>query len=256
MPVWATPSAPNAWAASSISGSPERRELRERRGATEEVDRHDRLRPGAIRADTSSGSRFSVTGIDVGEDRRRADARDRLGRRVERERRADDLVAAPDPERLENEDERVGAVRNADRVGNTEERRGLVLERLHLWAEDEPPGLEDGGEPLLELRDEWRILRLRVDEWDRLAHAGECSFVGSDPTGLTPSSSGPGGLLGHTSSASLDVPPGEPGGASDDRRRDDVLDVAERVVEVLPRLSRCVAGSRESEAPDRRSRGA
>ena len=95
---------------------------------------------GVIRAATSSGSRFSVIGIDVGEDRRRTDARDRLGRRVEGERRADHLVAGADPERLEREDERVGPVRDADRMRYAEERRRLVLECLDLRPEDEAAG--------------------------------------------------------------------------------------------------------------------
>ena len=61
--------------------------------------------------------------VDVGEDRRRAGARDRLGGRVEGERRADHLVAAPDADRLEHEHERVGAVRDADRLRDAEVRR-------------------------------------------------------------------------------------------------------------------------------------
>ena len=52
---------------------------------------------------------------------------------------------------------------------------------------------------------------------------------------------------------SLEIPPAEPRGATDDRGRDDVLDVAERVVEVLPRLAGRVSGACEREAPDRRS---
>ena len=90
--------------------------------------------------------------VDVGEDRRRADARDRLGRRVERERRADHLVAAADAERVEREHERVGAVRDADRVRDAEVCGGLALERLDLGSEDEAAGLEDGGEALLRAR--------------------------------------------------------------------------------------------------------
>ena len=92
---------------------------------------------GVIFAATSSGSRLSVGGIDVGEHRRRADACDRLGGREEREGGADDLVAAADLERLEGEDESVRAVRDADRVRHAEERRRLVLERLYLGPEDE-----------------------------------------------------------------------------------------------------------------------
>ena len=105
---------------------PERRELGERRRPAEEVHRHDRLRPR--RDPRGDVLRIEVQRhrVDVGEDRRRADAGDRLGGRVERERRADHLVAAPDPERLEREDERVGAVRDADRVRHAEERGGLA----------------------------------------------------------------------------------------------------------------------------------
>ena len=94
---------------------------------------------GVIRRSTSSGSRFSVAGVDVGEDRRRADARDRLGGRVERERRADDLVAGADPERVEHEHERVGAVGDADRLRHAEVLGRLALEALDLGPEDEPP---------------------------------------------------------------------------------------------------------------------
>ena len=121
---------------------------------------------GVIRAATSSGSRLSVTGIDVGEDGSRAGPGDRLGRRVERERGADHLVTGADPHRLERENERVGAVRDADRVRHVEVGGRLALERLDLGAEDEAARLEDLGEALLELRDQRRVLRLDVDERD------------------------------------------------------------------------------------------
>ena len=48
--------------------------------------------------------------------------------------------------------------------GSVEVGGGLALERLDLGAEDEAARLEDLGETLLELRDEWRVLRLDVDE--------------------------------------------------------------------------------------------
>ncbi len=165
-PVVAIPGAPKACAASSRSGRPERGELGERRGPAEEVHRHDRLRPlGDARRDVV---RVEVErdGIDVGEDGRRADTRDRLGGRVEGEGRADHLVAAPDAHRLEREDERVRAVGDADRMRHAEVRGRLALERLDLRAEDEPAGLEHLREPLLELGDERRVLRLDVDERD------------------------------------------------------------------------------------------
>ena len=80
-------------------------------------------------AAASSTSRLSVDGVDVGEDRSRAAPHDRLGRRVEREGRADHLVAGADAERVEREDERIGAVRDADRPLHAEVGGGLLLER-------------------------------------------------------------------------------------------------------------------------------
>ena len=72
----------------------QRGQLGERRRPAEEVHRHDRLRPrGDPRRDVV---RIEVERdrVDVREHRRRADAGDRLGGGVERERRADHLVAA------------------------------------------------------------------------------------------------------------------------------------------------------------------
>ncbi len=97
---------------------------------------------------TSAGIEVERHRVDVGEDRRRADPRDRLGRREEREGGADDLVAAPDPERVEDEHERVGAVRDADRLGHAEVLGGLALERRDVRPEDEPAVLEHVGERL------------------------------------------------------------------------------------------------------------
>ena len=86
------------------------------------------------RAATSSGIEVERGRVDVGEDGRRAAPRDRLGGRVERERRADHLVAGADPHRVEREHERVGAVRDADRARHAEVLGGLGLERLHVRA--------------------------------------------------------------------------------------------------------------------------
>ncbi len=154
---------------------PERRKLAERRRPPEEVHRHDRLRPRSDPRRDVLRVEVECHGVDVGEHGCRTDTRDRLGGRVERERRADDLVVAPDSERFEREHERVGSVRDADRMRDSEERGRFALERLDLGPEDEPAGLENRGEPLLELGDERRVLRLHVDEWNLLRHAGECS---------------------------------------------------------------------------------
>jgi hypothetical protein len=141
-------------------------ELLERRRPAEQVHRHDRARPRRdprchlLRVEVRSG------GIDVGEDRRGAAPRDRLGGRVEREGRTDHLVARPDTHRVEHEDERVGAVRDSDRLRDAQVVGRLALERLHVRAEDERPGFEDFCERLLELRHERRVLRLHVNEWN------------------------------------------------------------------------------------------
>ena len=120
-----------------------------------------------IRRSTSAGSRLSVTRVDLREDRCGAATRDRLGGRVERERRADHLVAGADPHRVEDEHERVGAVRTADRVLGAEVLGRLALERLDLRPEDEPAGLERARERLLQLRDQRRVLRLDVNVGNR-----------------------------------------------------------------------------------------
>ena len=165
-PVVATPAAPNAWAASSSSGSPRAASSSSEAGRPKRCTGTIALVRSVITADDGRGIEVQRHRVDVGEHRRRADAGDRLGRRVERERRADDLVAAPDPHRLERQHERVGSVRDADRVRHAEIRGGLPLERLDLGAEDEATRLEHGAEALHQLGDERRVLRLDVDEGD------------------------------------------------------------------------------------------
>ena len=151
MPVRATPGAPKACAASSISGRPSERELLERRRTAEEMHRHDRARPRVIARGDVLGIEVVRRGIDVREDGRRAAPRDRLGRRVEREGGADHLVAGADAERVEHEHDRVRAVRDADRLLHAEVLRRLPLERLHVRAEDERARLEHLGERALQL---------------------------------------------------------------------------------------------------------
>src|SRR5439155_11976983 len=56
--------------------------------------------------------------VDVGEHGRGPALENRLGRREEGERRTHDLVTWPDPERVEDEDERVGSVRDADALAD------------------------------------------------------------------------------------------------------------------------------------------
>ena len=110
-------------------------------------------------------------GIDVGEDRRRAAPRDRLGRRVEGERRADHLVARPDAERVEGEHERVGAVGDADRPLDAEVGGGLLLEGPVVRAADEALAVENLAERGLEPGNQRLVFGSDVNERNRL-HAG------------------------------------------------------------------------------------
>ena len=124
-----------------------------------------RVRSVTLRA-ASAGSMFSVTGSMSQNTGVAPHLRDRLRRGVERERRAEDLVAGPDLERLEAEHDRVRAVPDADRVRHAEPRRRLLLEGADVRPEDEHAGVENVGEPLLQLGDQGRVLRPHVNERD------------------------------------------------------------------------------------------
>ena len=137
------PGAPKAWAASSISGTPS--EASSASGA-----RRPNRWTGMIafvRLGDPVGDVLRVEvqrgGVDVREDRRRAASRDRLCGRIESERRTEDLVARPDPHRVEDEHE-VRRCRSRRRRALDPEVGGcLLLERLHIRAADELSGLED-----------------------------------------------------------------------------------------------------------------
>ena len=95
----------------------------DRHGPAEEVDGNDGLR---ARSDPSChvfGVEVQGLGVDIREDRRGTHPCDRLRGREEREGGADHLVAGADLERVEHQDERVGAVRDADRVRRAEVQR-------------------------------------------------------------------------------------------------------------------------------------
>src|SRR5207247_11193389 len=102
--------------------------------------------------------------IDVGENGGGPGARDRLGGRIERERRADDLVAGADLEGVEDEDDRVRAVADAHRLGNAEVARGLLLERGDVRPQDELTALQHLVDGLPDPWEERRVLRLDVDQ--------------------------------------------------------------------------------------------
>ena len=137
-------------------------ELGERRRPAEKVHRHDRLRPRRDPARDVLNVEVERGRVDVREHGRRAAAGDRLGGRVERERRADDLVARPDSHAVEHEHERVGAVRDADRLRHAQVGRGLLLERLDVRSENEHAGVDDLGESLQDVIAQRSELRAHI----------------------------------------------------------------------------------------------
>ena len=149
-------SAPHAWAASSSTARP--RSFASALSAvmsatwpnrcTGTIARVLPVTFGAHVVDVEAARR----GIDVGEDGRRADRADRLGRREEGVGRADDLVARADAQAAQRDAERVGAVRDADRVLDAQVLGGLLLEALDLGAEDEAARSQHARRDLLELR--------------------------------------------------------------------------------------------------------
>ena len=120
----AVPSAPGRPRASRAGGlggvlehrHAERLDLGDRGDVAEQVHGDDGLRARRQRGAHGLGGDAVRVGIDVAEHGRRAGRRDRLGGRVERERRHDDLVAGPDAHRPQRDRQRVGAVGHADRL--------------------------------------------------------------------------------------------------------------------------------------------
>ena len=77
------------------------------------------------------------------------------------------MTSSPaDLERVQDEDERVRAVPDADRLADAEIARGLLLEGGDVRAEHELTTLEHAVDRFLEQRDQGRVLRLDVDERD------------------------------------------------------------------------------------------
>ena len=116
-------------------------------------------------------------GIDVAEDRPRADRRHRLGGGVEGERGHDHLVARLHAERAQSDRQRVGAVRDPDHVLDAEVLGELRLESVHLGAEDEPGRLHHLQQAPVELRAQLGDQLGRVEQRDR--HHGDATLSGA-----------------------------------------------------------------------------
>ena len=133
----------------------------------EEVDGQDRLR--ALGDPGGDILRVEVHGrrVDIREDGRRSAPGDCFRRRVERERRTDDLVPSADTKRVEDKYERVGAIGHADRVVDSEIVGRLPLECSDVRPENELAALEHPVDRLADPRQERGVLSFYVNERDR-----------------------------------------------------------------------------------------
>ena len=122
---------------------------------------------GVIAFSSFAGSRLNVSGLDVDEDRPRAEAGDGARRREERVGRRHDVVARPDAERHHDGELRVGPGRHADRVRGADVRGDRLLEGLDPRPQDEVLALVDLGRRAqnLVLADR-RVLFPQVEERD------------------------------------------------------------------------------------------
>ena len=111
--------------------------LLNRRDLAEEVNGNDRPGPARHRRRRKIRANIERLRVDVHEHRRGTDIVDRTRGGEERERRRHDLVAAPDVQRPQPKEERVGAVRAANGVPRVRQRGHLPLQLLHRRAKDE-----------------------------------------------------------------------------------------------------------------------
>ena len=119
------------------------------------------------RGDACATSMLNVAGIDVDEHRRRADARDGAGGGEERVGAGDDLVARPDAERHQRDEQRVGAGGDADGVLHPEQRRqSRCSKRLDFRAHDEALAVADARRSREHLVADGRELRLEIEQRD------------------------------------------------------------------------------------------
>ena len=132
------------------------------------VKMHREDRPRARRDRAGDRVRVEVEGLRIHVHEDRPCPRREYGETGERgrERGGDDLVPRTHPEGDEAELQRLGAVRHGHRLAGVERRLQLLLERLDLGAEDEPPRIDDAAHGLVELVAQGGDPGLEVDERD------------------------------------------------------------------------------------------
>ena len=134
-------------------------------------------RAGAVgdRVGEAVGVEGVRAGVDVGEARGAAEQGDDLGVHLDGEGGDDHLVAGPEANLEEGEEERAGARAAGDGVADAAVRRELGLESSDLGAEDVLAGPEDADHGLLDLVLEATVLLGEVDEGDGAARHGGIS---------------------------------------------------------------------------------
>ena len=130
-------------------------DLQDRRhvgGLPVEMDGHDRDGAGRNRRGNRRRRQRQSIGIDIREHRPCAGHHDRQRGVGRRERAGHDLVAGADVERAQDEGERVGAGRHADRRRRARGLGELPFEGLELGAENEPAAIEHPGDGRVDRR--------------------------------------------------------------------------------------------------------
>src|SRR5262249_29767535 len=107
--------------------------------------------------------------LDVDEDRPRAQAPDRAGGGKEAIRRRDDLVARPDPERHQGNQQGVGSRRDAHRMRGAAVRGELFFDRRLLRPKNESLAFEHARNRRVHFAADARVLCFEVES--RNAHA-------------------------------------------------------------------------------------
>ena len=132
-------------------------------GLAVQMDRDDRPRLRRDGAFESCRVEVQGFGLDVDEDGRGAGAPDGAGGREERVRRGDDLVARPDSQGHQGQEQGVGARGAPDGEGGLAVAGGLRLELRDLGAEDEVLALDDAPDRAIDLVADAQVLRLEVE---------------------------------------------------------------------------------------------
>ncbi len=116
---------------------------------SEDVDRHDGLRPLGHGSLDRHGIDVQRAGVDVREHRRRALVDRAVGGRHERVGRRDHLVAGRDRGGDAQEVQAGGAARHRHRVRRADRRGELLLEAVDRRPERQPPGAQHVEDELL-----------------------------------------------------------------------------------------------------------